>query len=453
MAITGPSLRAHVDEALAIHMGPTLAEEPDRGPYNLEAMEAAIHKMMPALKKFGFKGMKKKGATYNFVVDLPHPGAQLTLTMSPPMRPKKTPFEFHVSISGGNFSPDDRVKILKEYTAEIAANVLHPSGFKFTPRNHNGGQFESKSESANRTILESDDVALMRKYVHAQHALSGALSTMTSVIKEFRNDKALDIWRKAKAGVDGMGLEALEAALGLSESTKEDDDLPGHHFTVRAGDSVTVIDKKGYKIKMRVMSTGHKDSFTVAPIGGLRESTQIRENDANAEHDAKEILKLFKKHFKYVRVRGQGSSSHVIFSFEIENGLFSPGLVVPFANAFGVKEKDVTLESTQIRESANSTLDGIFKNKQSSKKSDSLRGALQSEILTTGSLSPEEEKAVAALPVVVGKGEFNDDVDSHGHQYYIFKYGTSAFLADNQGYKYPRYVLVIDRHLLRQLRK
>jgi hypothetical protein len=399
MAITGPSLRAHVDEALAIHMGPTLAEEPDRGPYNLEAMEAAIHKMMPALKKFGFKGMKKKGATYNFVVDLPHPGAQLTLTMSPPMRPKKTPFEFHVSISGGNFSPDDRVKILKEYTAEIAANVLHPSGFKFTPRNHNGGQFESKSESANRTILESDDVALMRKYVHAQHALSGALSTMTSVIKEFRNDKALDIWRKAKAGVDGMGLEALEAALGLSEST------------------------------------------------------QIRENDANAEHDAKEILKLFKKHFKYVRVRGQGSSSHVIFSFEIENGLFSPGLVVPFANAFGVKEKDVTLESTQIRESANSTLDGIFKNKQSSKKSDSLRGALQSEILTTGSLSPEEEKAVAALPVVVGKGEFNDDVDSHGHQYYIFKYGTSAFLADNQGYKYPRYVLVIDRHLLRQLRK
>lgn len=59
--------------------------------------------------------------------------------------------------------------------------------------------------------------------------------------------------------------------------------------------------------------------------------------------DAEKILALFKKHFKGVHVEGGGSSRDVYFEFYLENGLFKPGLVVPFAEAFGVDPSKVTL--------------------------------------------------------------------------------------------------------------
>lgn len=58
---------------------------------------------------------------------------------------------------------------------------------------------------------------------------------------------------------------------------------------------------------------------------------------------AKKILALFKKHFKYVRVSGHGSSTNVVFEFEIEDGLYNSVKVTPFAEGLGVPVGDVTL--------------------------------------------------------------------------------------------------------------
>jgi len=58
--------------------------------------------------------------------------------------------------------------------------------------------------------------------------------------------------------------------------------------------------------------------------------------------DAAKILALFKKNFKYVSVRGHGSSRDVVLEFTIENGLFNKN-VADFAKALGVDPKQVTL--------------------------------------------------------------------------------------------------------------
>ena len=67
---------------------------------------------------------------------------------------------------------------------------------------------------------------------------------------------------------------------------------------------------------------------------------------ASGEEDAKKILALFKKNFKYVSVRGHGSSRDVVLEFTIEGGLFNRS-VVDFAAALGVDPKSVTLKALQ----------------------------------------------------------------------------------------------------------
>lgn len=68
----------------------------------------------------------------------------------------------------------------------------------------------------------------------------------------------------------------------------------------------------------------------------------LRERKVAGADDAKKILDLFKKNFKYVSVRGHGSSRDVVFEFSIENGLFDRN-VAAFAQALGVDPKKVTL--------------------------------------------------------------------------------------------------------------
>jgi len=64
---------------------------------------------------------------------------------------------------------------------------------------------------------------------------------------------------------------------------------------------------------------------------------------ASGEEDAKKILALFKKNFKYVSVEGNGQSRDVAFTFVIEDGLFQAGAITDFAKALGVDPKKVTL--------------------------------------------------------------------------------------------------------------
>ena len=65
---------------------------------------------------------------------------------------------------------------------------------------------------------------------------------------------------------------------------------------------------------------------------------------ASGEEDAKKILALFKKNFKFVEVSGHGQSRDVVFEFVIEGGFFNRS-VVDFAKALGVDPKSVTLKA------------------------------------------------------------------------------------------------------------
>lgn len=68
---------------------------------------------------------------------------------------------------------------------------------------------------------------------------------------------------------------------------------------------------------------------------------------ASGGEDAVKILALFKKTFKYVSVDGHASGRNVVFSFEIEDGLFQKGAVTEFATALRVNPKKVTLPLLQ----------------------------------------------------------------------------------------------------------
>jgi len=62
------------------------------------------------------------------------------------------------------------------------------------------------------------DNQLMRKYIHAQHALSGTLSEMTKVIKEFDDGQALAAWRKAKIALEKALMDDIEPMLDLNDT-------------------------------------------------------------------------------------------------------------------------------------------------------------------------------------------------------------------------------------------
>lgn len=160
--LAGDDLKGESDESELEEARAAIAEGQ---PYNIPALEAAMAKMMPHLKKFGFKTKKKVGATYDLQKPLDD-GDVLVATIGAPQNgyaPDEYPSLFTLSIKvNGQAIDQDSFKARREKRAPLLDELmgaLKIAGLTFIDKRDDRVRFkmsESKQESNMRPISGGD---------------------------------------------------------------------------------------------------------------------------------------------------------------------------------------------------------------------------------------------------------------------------------------------------------